>query len=106
MIVFPYNKEELLKLRDRVNSARSLNPPDAVALNKLQLSLQRVDDPDYNAGVLIDDMINGGESEFIDNKYTLVARVFQMPLEKMPLLLNHVTTGIQTIAMWRLDIAK
>ena len=117
MIVAPYSKEELLKLRDRVDSARFLVtaktehkrhivPGGDAILNRISSSLQRVDDSDYDANVLIEDLVGGGESTFIDGKYVLASTVFQMPLEKMPLLLNHVPIGIQTIAIWRLEIAR
>jgi len=106
MIVAPYSKEDLLKLRDRVSGARPSGFTDAIVWGELSLSLQKIDSPDYDANTLIEDMINKEDSEFIEGKYTLASKVFQMPLEKMPLLLNHVSTGIQIIAMWRLDIAK
>jgi hypothetical protein len=106
MIVATYSKEDLLKLRDRVSSTRPSGFSDAVVWGSLSLSLQKVDSPDYDASTLIEDTVSKGDSEFIEGKYTLSAKVFQMPLEKMPLLLNHVSTGIQIIAMWRLDIAK
>ena len=105
-IVSPYNKEDLLKLRDRVSSTRPLGFSDAIFWSVLSRSLQGVDSPDYDANTLMEELIGRGDSEFIDGKYTIAAKVFQMPLEKMPLLLNHVSTGIQIIAMWRLDIAK
>jgi hypothetical protein len=61
---------------------------------------------DLSVDKLLLNLTDAGIFDFIDNKSILIAKVFSMPLEEMPLLLNHVRKAITIIATWRLEIAK
>jgi len=106
-MLVPYTKEDLMVLKNIVDLFNGkLLPRESNLLHVLKLSLEAIEDPSYTADTLFEDLIHTAESEWLDDKYTLVAHVLNYPLESMPLLINHVKAPISIIAQWRLEIAK
>jgi hypothetical protein len=108
IIIQPYSSEDLKKLKELTNSQYynhkiGYSTDIATIYNAFDMGFE-VTAIDY--WIFEENLVNTGVSVWLGSNYVLIAKLFRMPLEEMPLFINDKNSAVRMIAKWRLEIGK
>jgi hypothetical protein len=99
-----YTEEEIKLLRELVDRPERMAQVDITETESLRNALFFSELKEYED--FEENLAKTGLSAWLDKKYQPIVKILWMPLDEMPLLINHDRRTVRILAMWRLNIAK